>query len=341
MFLLKLPAARLAALHLMLFFLPLPMHFSPEIEERLAQLQEKYEAMGQDMVSYLDGLLYADFLTYWDYIHLDTLLSLQSPKTPFPDEQIFIMYHQITELYFKLALHECEQIAAAQPLTPEFFTARLKRINNYFEALTQSFDIMVNGMEKEQFLKFRMSLLPASGFQSGQYRMIEIYATDFINLVAKDKRDELTDASIAEQFEYIYWKFGATELSTGKKTLTLKQFEKKYAKTFIDLGTANVDNNFYTLYNKLKAEGQATPELEAELKQIDIKVNVNWPLVHYKSAVRYLNREPEEIRATGGTNWQKYLPPRFQKRIFYPSLWNEQEVAEWGKGWVEKVLREV
>jgi len=203
------------------------MNFSPEIEDRLARLQEKYEAMGQDMVSYLDGLLHADFLTYWDYIHLDTLLSLQNPKTPFPDEEIFIIYHQITELYFKLALHECKQITEAPDLTAEFFTTRLKRINRYFEALTQSFEIMVDGMEKEQFLKFRMSLLPASGFQSGQYRLIEIYATDFINLVARDKREELAGAEIEDQFEYIYWKFGATELSTGKKTLTLKQFEKK------------------------------------------------------------------------------------------------------------------
>src|SRR5665213_3030953 len=170
------------------------MELTPEIEERLQRLQEKYEAMGQDMTSYLDGLLHADFLTYWDYIHLDTLLSLQNPKTSFPDEEIFIIYHQITELYFKLVLHECKQITGAQPLTAEFFTARLKRINQYFEALIQSFGIMVDGMEKEQFLKFRMSLLPASGFQSGQYRMIEIYATDFLNLVAKDKREELKNA---------------------------------------------------------------------------------------------------------------------------------------------------
>jgi tryptophan 2,3-dioxygenase len=314
------------------------MHFSPEIEERLERLQEKYEAMGQDMVSYLDGLLHADFLTYWDYIHLDTLLSLQNPKTPFPDEEIFIMYHQITELYFKLALHECRQITEAQPLTPEFFTARLKRINSYFESLTQSFEIMVEGMDKEQFLKFRMSLLPASGFQSGQYRMIEIYATDFINLVARDKREELKHAGIDEQFEYLYWKFGATELSTGKKTLTLKQFEKKYSKTFIELGKATASNNFNAFYHRFKSASQTSPELENELKQLDINVNVNWPLVHYKSAVRYLNREPEEIKATGGTNWQKYLPPRFQKRIFYPELWNEQEIENWGKGWVEKVL---
>jgi tryptophan 2,3-dioxygenase len=314
------------------------MHFSSEIEDRLARLQEKYEAMGQDMVSYLDGLLHAEFLTYWDYIHLDTLLSLQSPKTPFPDEEIFIIYHQITELYFKLALHECKQITAAQPLTVDFFTTRLKRINRYFEALTQSFEIMVEGMEKGQFLKFRMSLLPASGFQSGQYRMIEIYATDFIKLVARDKREELKNAPIEDQFEFLYWKFGATELSTGKKTLTLKQFEKKYAKVFIELGRANINHNFNALYHQLKNNNRATNGLEDELRQLDINVNVNWPLAHYKSAVRYLNREPEEIKATGGTNWQKYLPPRFQKRIFYPELWTDQEIDEWGKGWVENAV---
>jgi tryptophan 2,3-dioxygenase len=315
------------------------MSISPEIEKRIAQLQEKYEAMGQDMSSYLDGLLYADFLTYWDYIHLDTLLSLQSPKTPFPDEEIFIIYHQITELYFKLALHECKQIAEAQPLTADFFTARLKRVNRYFEALTQSFEIMVDGMEKEQFLKFRMSLLPASGFQSGQYRMIEIYATDFINLVAKDKRDELRGATIEQQFEHIYWKFGATELATGKQTLTLKQFEKKYAKTFTELAQATTTLNFNALYSQLKSAGQATPQMEQELRNLDVNVNVNWPLSHYKSAVRYLHREPEEIKATGGTNWQKYLPPRFQKRIFYAQLWSVNELEDWGKAWVELALK--
>jgi tryptophan 2,3-dioxygenase len=314
------------------------MSINPEIESRLASLQEKYEAMGQDMISYLDGLLHADFLTYWDYIHLDTLLSLQSPKTPFPDEEIFIMYHQITELYFKLVLHECKQIAEKQPLTAEFFTTRTRRINRYFDALIQSFEIMVDGMEKEQFLQFRMSLLPASGFQSGQYRMIEIYATDFINLVARDKREEVRSAPVEDQYEYLYWKFGATELSTGKKTLTLKQFEKKYSKTFIELGRSHTELNFNALLQQLQDKGQSTVELENELRQMDVNVNVNWPLSHYKSAVRYLNREPEEIKATGGTNWQKYLPPRFQKIIFYPSLWSLEQIGNWGKAWVEDVL---
>jgi tryptophan 2,3-dioxygenase len=314
------------------------MEITPEIKDRLEKLQAKYAAMGQDMVSYLDGLLHADFLTYWDYIHLDTLLSLQTPKTPFPDEEIFILYHQITELYFKLALHECKQLADKNDLTADFFTARVKRINSYFTALTQSFDIMVDGMEKEQFLTFRMSLLPASGFQSGQYRMIEIYATDFIQLVDKDHREELAKAGLQTQYQHIYWKYGATELSTGEKTLTLKQFEKKYEKTFLELAETCQSKNLRALYTQLKAQGHTSAALETELRQLDVNVNVNWPLSHYKSAVRYLNRQPEEIKATGGTNWQKYLPPRFQKRIFYPELWSNEELEEWGKTWVYSVL---
>ncbi len=317
------------------------MELTPQIIAKLDQLQEKYSAMGQDMSAYLDGLLYADFLTYWDYIHLDTLLSLQSPKTPFPDEEIFIMYHQITELYFKLALHEFTQLAAQPTLTAAFFTSRVKRINAYFNALTTSFEVMVNGMEKGQFLKFRMSLLPASGFQSGQYRMIEICAADFLQLVDKSKRTELAHATLEEQFEFIYWKFGATELASGKQTLTLKQFINKYSAQFLQLARDRKESNFAALYHKLKAEGQDVSALAEELRRLDLFVNVEWPLSHYKSAVRYLERDPVDIAATGGTNWQKYLPPRFQKRIFYPFLWTSEQMEEWGKGWVLGVLKSI
>jgi len=86
------------------------MEITPELEKKLELLQAKYSGLGQDLMSYLDGLLYADVTTYWDYIELDTLLSLQKPKTRFPDEVVFIMYHQITELYFKLSLREFKQL---------------------------------------------------------------------------------------------------------------------------------------------------------------------------------------------------------------------------------------
>ena len=60
------------------------MEMKPELVQKLEALEKKFSAMGQDILSYLDGLLYADYLTYWDYIHVDTLLSLQNPKTSFP-----------------------------------------------------------------------------------------------------------------------------------------------------------------------------------------------------------------------------------------------------------------
>ena len=317
------------------------MEVSEEIVKRIKLLEEKYTAMGQDLVSYLDGLLYADYITYWDYIHLDTLLSLQHPKTNIPDESVFIMYHQITELYFKLALHELEQITENENLTAEFMAARINRVNRYFAVLTSSFDIMVEGMEPKQFQQFRMSLLPASGFQSAQYRTIEIYATDFLRLVSKDFRDQFTDkpdASIASMFEYIYWKAGATELGSGKKTLTLLQFEKKYSKNLIALAENKRATNLWALYKKLSPADQQKEALLIALKQLDVNVNINWPLVHYKSAVKYLQRDPEDIAASGGTNWQKYLPPRFQKRVFYPELWSADELENWGKTWVESVM---
>lgn len=328
------------------------MDLSPEILKRIHALEEKYASMGQDMNSYLDGLLLSNYLTYWDYVNVETLLTLQKPKTDFPDELIFIVYHQITELYFRLALHEFEQLAHNgrrilvsgedagwnEKMDVTFFIERLTRINRYFEALTKSFAIMVDGMEKKQFQLYRMALLPASGFQSAQYRKIEICSTSFVNLVEKAERHrfENKNASIKDMYEFIYWKKGATELASGKKTLTLVQFEKKYADEFIALGNDMRDKNLWAKYKSLSENDQHNPELISALRHLDINVNVNWPLVHYKSAVRYLQSGDDDIPATGGTNWQKYLPPRFQKRIFYPALWSDEEKNEWGKAWVEQ-----
>lgn len=315
------------------------MEITPEIQQRLELLNEKYSALGQDLLSYLDGLLYADTVKYWDYIEVDTLLSLQKPRTNFPDEVIFIMYHQVTELYFKLSLNEFEQLSTEKDITAKFFINHVTRINRYFEALIKSFEIMILGMDRDQFMKFRMSLLPASGFQSAQYRFIEMFSTDFINLVHKDKRASFSvDSPIEAMYEHIYWKEGATELATGKKTLTLVQFEERYQDEFIALGNKCRTENLWRVYKRLSKEDQENPSVINAMKQNDINVNINWPLAHYKSAVQYLNKDSADIAATGGTNWQKYLPPRFQKRIFYPALWSEHEVSEWGKSWVEDAL---
>jgi len=302
---------------------------TPEIADKIQRLEEKYAAMGQNLSSYLDGLLYADYLTYWDYIQLDVLLNLQHPRTPIPDERTFIIYHQITELYFKLTLQAIEQISLAPVLSAEIFITQLKRINNYFRSLINSFEIMVDGMDKEQFLQFRMALLPASGFQSGQFRMIEICSTRLNNLVYETMRPGMEHLELKDVLDNIYWRSGATELATGKKTLTLRQFELKYMDTFLQMATRYKNTNIQARYQQLEREEQA--EVIPLLKEYDLNINVRWPLMHYKSAVRYLHKKPEDIAATGGTNWQQYLPPKNKRIVFFPELWTEEECNNWGK----------
>ncbi|MFD1469561.1 tryptophan 2,3-dioxygenase family protein [Hymenobacter caeli] len=321
---------------------PAPEEFPLAVLAQLRRLQEKYTADGQDLAAYLEGLYRADYVNYWDYIELDTLLSLQRPLTKLPDERIFIMYHQITELYFKLCLCEYEQLGALEAPTLGEVVLRVGRVNRYFENLIASFDVMVDGMDKQQFLQFRMALLPASGFQSVQYRLIEIASTALEHLTDAEQRLALGQSPDHQQlFGCIYWKAGATVEETGAKALTLVEFERKYTAQLVAHAQAYEQRNVWAVVQRLPAAEQRHPRLVRALRQLDVSVNVNWPLMHFKSAVRYLQRDPTDVPATGGTNWRSYLPPKFQRRIFYPELWSPQELEDWGKGWVESTLAEI
>ncbi|MBA6314098.1 tryptophan 2,3-dioxygenase family protein [Cellulophaga baltica] len=315
------------------------MKSKEDIDLQISKLEEKYKNSGQDLSSYLDGLLYQRYLTYWDYIHLDTLLSLQIPRTHFPDEEIFIMYHQITELYFKLILHEQKQLVDDKTQEVDFFIEKANRINSYYRVLISSFSIMINGMEREQFLQYRMALLPASGFQSAQYRMIEIYATSMENLVHHTERASFSSENeIEELYEHIYWKKGATDKATGEKTLTLKQFEYRYTPRLIRIANQVKDSSIYAKYLQLPEKDKQNESLIKALKELDINANVNWPLMHMGSAYRYLAKDKKPIDATGGTNWKEYLPPSFQKVVFFPELYSKDELNDWGKQWVDHIF---
>ncbi|WP_394974593.1 tryptophan 2,3-dioxygenase family protein [uncultured Croceitalea sp.] len=309
------------------------------IESQINKLEEKFKNSGQDLSSYLDGLLYQKYLTYWDYIHLDTLLSLQAPKTYFPDEEIFIMYHQITELYFKLILHEQKQLVEDKSQDLHFFINKVSRINNYYKTLTSSFSIMIKGMDREQFLRYRMALLPASGFQSVQYRMIELYATSMENLIHRTERANFShENTIEELYEHIYWKKGATDIVTGEKTLTLKQFEFRYTPRLLRIANQVKGKTIYSKYQDLPKKDKENKELIRVLKELDVNANINWPLMHMGSAYRYLGKDKAPVDATGGTNWKDYLPPSFQKIIFFPNLHSNKELTTWGKQWVEHIF---
>lgn len=293
------------------------------------QIEEKYKNLGENPETYLKGLLQAKPINYWDYVEVDTLLSLQKPRTNFKDEEIFIMYHQVTELFLKLMIHEIKQIVYSDSITETFLITKMSRLNRYTTMLINSFDVMKDGMDYDDYNTFRTTLAPASGFQSAQFRLIEIYCTRIKNLINQEGKKRISDQpSIEEYFEHIYWKDAGLNWKTGEKTLTLRQFEEKYLDRFISLAKKvkgkTIEEQIFKIENP-------SNELTQILREFDCLYNIKWPQVHLNTAKQYLDKKGENQAATGGSEWKKYLHPQFQQRKFFPELWTEYEISEWGK----------
>lgn len=281
-------------------------------------------------------------VSYWDYIGVETLLNLQKPETELEDEKIFILYHQISELFFKLIINELTLLTDYKKkefLEQDNWVKRLGRVINNFNILTESISVLmpdyrvfhnskkhlpdsdlsslnVDCFNNKQFLKFREALVPASGFQSFQYRTIEIISTKLNNLVHPSKRTELNNIDdINILYPNLYWKFGAriinqeehTNPELLEKAETLIEFEKKYDNYFIELAEDYKNRNFYVLYNNYKNEIESDLSNPFKVRDIlryyDKIVNRHYKGVHYGLAYAHL----KDTTGTGGTNWHQYL----------------------------------
>lgn len=291
------------------------------------RISEKYHAIDQNPDVHLEGLVWAKPITYWDYILPDALLNLQIQRTTEPDEMVFIMYHQINELLFKMILWEINQVTESKEISAPFFTEKLRRISRYFDMLASSFEIMGSGMEREQYMKFRNTLTPASGFQSYQYRLIEFSSTETINLI--DNRFRATidrNTPIEHAYEHLYWQAAGKDYKTGKKNTLLRLFDEKYKSTFLlQMEKYNV-SNLWSKFKQLPESIKTDKGLINSMRHYDYTVNVTWVMAHYHAATKYLGN----AEATGGSDWQKYMHPKYQRRIFFPELWSKDELDNWG-----------
>src|SRR5512141_1976602 len=128
-----------------------------------------------DPPSHPDGarLDFAGEMSYGDYLGLDALLAAQRPRSRDHNELLFIVQHQATELWLKLAIHE---LAAAREqvrrddLQPAF--KMLARVARIMAQLNQSWDVLAT-LTPAEYSSFRADLGASSGFQSYQYRMVE------------------------------------------------------------------------------------------------------------------------------------------------------------------------
>ena len=301
-------------------------------QKLVERIEEKFTAIDQNYETHLEGLVWAKPITYWDYIQPDALLNLQVQRTTLPDEMVFIMYHQINELLFKMILWEAEQVTTNNHLSAPFFAEKLNRISRYFDMLSSSFSIMQEGMEVEQYLKFRNTLTPASGFQSAQYRLIEFASTDTINLI--DYRFRATidrNTPIEHAYEHLYWHAAGKDHATGKKSTLIRLFEEKYKAEFLRKMEEYNTTNLYAKFKSLPDEVKADKTLIEAMRHYDYTVNVSWVMAHYNAAAKYLQPQGEVVEATGGSDWRKYMHPRYQRRIFFPDLWSAQELEDWGR----------
>ncbi|MCL4274336.1 MAG: tryptophan 2,3-dioxygenase [Anaerolineales bacterium] len=122
-----------------------------------------------------------DSLYYTDYLELDKILDSQHPKSDLKtDEMLFIIIHQAYELWFKMVIHELDRVREIfsqeniNDNAGEMSIAvhKLKRVAKIFEVINQQVDILET-MTPMDFLEFRDLLVPSSGFQSLQFRIIE------------------------------------------------------------------------------------------------------------------------------------------------------------------------
>jgi tryptophan 2,3-dioxygenase len=119
---------------------------------------------------------FKDRMSYSDYLHLEKILDAQAPLSTAHDEMLFIIQHQTSELWMKLALHEIGSAIRsirADKLEPSF--KMLTRVSRIFEQLNSAWDVL-RTMTPSEYTEFRDSLGQSSGFQSWQYRAIEFMA---------------------------------------------------------------------------------------------------------------------------------------------------------------------
>jgi tryptophan 2,3-dioxygenase len=115
-------------------------------------------------------------MSYGDYLNLDRLLNAQVPRSSAHDELLFIIQHQTSELWMKLAIHEIKAATRAvhdDDLQPAF--KMLTRVARIFEQLNNAWDVL-RTMTPSEYTEFRSMLGESSGFQSFQYRAIEFLA---------------------------------------------------------------------------------------------------------------------------------------------------------------------
>lgn len=261
----------------------------------------------------------AGTMSYGDYLQLDAVLAAQHPRSPDPNELLFIVQHQTSELWMKLALHELraarDAIAHAgslqQDLPPAF--KMLARVSRVLEQLVHAWDVLAT-MTPSEYTAIRPYLGSSSGFQSWQYREIEYLLGNKNAQMLKphahraDIQTELERALAAPSiYDEALRLLARQGFAIAPAVLNRDPRERHVA-------DASVEAAWLAVY-RAPREHWALYELAEELVDLEDAFR-QWRFRHVTTVERIIGVK----RGTGGTSGVSYLRKMLEV-VLFPELW--------------------
>ena len=254
-------------------------------------------------------------LSYGGYLQLDTLLSAQRPLSSpaHHDEMLFIVQHQVSELWMKLVIHELRAAIAhlrADELAPtQKILARVKQVQRQ---LFEQWGVLET-LTPNEYLQFRHVLGPASGFQSLQYRLIEfLLGNKNAGMVAVFAHDRAAKAELQEVLdapslydEFLRW------LARHGHAVPADRVERDWSVA------AERDERLVPVFQRIYEDADAHWEAYAMCEQLlDIEQSFQlWRFRHMKTVERIIGFR----RGTGGSSGVAFLKQALEL-TFFPEL---------------------
>ena len=254
-------------------------------------------------------------MAYGDYLGLDRVLTAQTPLSDAHDEMLFIVQHQTSELWLKLALHELE--AARSAIRDDDLPTALKmmaRVSRIFEHLNAAWDIL-RTMTPSEYTAFREDLGESSGFQSFQYRAVEYITGNKSGAMLKPHahKPEIVEDLQRRLGEPSLYDEAIRLLARNGFDIAMGALERDWTKPYAADDTVRAA--WAAVYRA--PETQWTLYDLAE-KLVDFEDYFRrWRFNHVTTVERVIGFK----RGTGGTSGVAYLR-RMLETVLFPELWD-------------------
>ncbi|MCA0174633.1 tryptophan 2,3-dioxygenase [Bacillus sp. RAR_GA_16] len=265
-----------------------------------------------------EASIHTDFknnMTYGEYLSLDKILAGQNRLSDHHDEMLFIIIHQVSELWMKLILHELKGAIEAIE-NDELSTAfkMLARVSKTQTQIIQAWDVL-STLTPSEYMQFRDSLGQASGFQSYQYRMIEFalgYKTPHVLKIYEKDKDLHEELKEAYQEPGIY-DVAIKALSRAGLPIDKEVLDRDVTETYRK--NDSVMQAWLTVYRNVESYWDLY-ELAEKLVDIEDWLQ-QWRFRHMKTVERIIGFK----QGTGGSSGVGYLKKVLDHR-FFPELWD-------------------